>query len=58
MRERAVIGAAEMDAMSPQARADAVNAGQITSWDDVPEPFRSDVLAMAKQLGESRRARG
>lgn len=55
---RVVITAAEMDRMSPQERADAVAAGVVTSWEDVPEPFRSEVLAEARRLGEERRAGG
>jgi hypothetical protein len=50
--------AAEMDRMTPQERADAVDAALVRSWDDVPEPFRSEVLATARSLGEQRRARG
>ena len=53
-----VITAAEMDRMTPQQRADAVAAGVVTSWADLPEPFRSEVLAEARRLGEERRAGG
>ena len=49
---RKLITAAEMDTMTPQERADAVDSATIRSWDDVPEPFRSEVLATAKELGE------
>jgi hypothetical protein len=52
---RGLITAAEMDKMTPQARADAVEAGRAKSWEDVPEPFRSEVLATAVELGEQRR---
>ena len=52
---RKPITAAEMDKMTPQARADAVEAGRAKTWDDVPEPFRSEVLSTAKELGEQRR---
>lgn len=52
---RRLITAAEMDKMTPQGRADAVEAGRAKTWDDVPEPFRSEVLATAKELGEQRR---
>ncbi len=55
---RQIITAADLEKMSPQARADAVAASRVTSWDDVPEPFRSEVLAEAKRLGELRRQRG
>lgn len=55
---RTVITAAEMALMTPQQRAGAVAAGVVTCWDDVTEPFRSDVLAEARRLGEERRAGG
>ncbi len=55
---RKLITAAEMDKMTPQERADAVDSATIRSWDDVPEPFRSEVLATAKRLGERLRSRG
>ena len=53
-----VLGPAEMAAMSPQARADAVEAAIARSWDEVPEPFRSEVMGLATTLGEQRRQRG
>lgn len=52
---RKLITAAEMDEMTPQARADAVEAGRAKTWADVPEPFASEVLATAAELGEQRR---
>ena len=52
-----LVSAADMDAMTPQERADAVNASTVLSWDDVPEPFRTEVQAAARLLGEQRRAR-
>lgn len=52
-----VLGPAEMCAMNPQARADAVEAAIVRSWEDVPEPFRSEVNAIAVKLGELRRQR-
>ena len=48
---RRLITAADMDRMSPQERADAIDASLVTNWDDVPEPFRSEVLATARDLG-------
>ncbi len=54
---RELITAAQMDKMTPQERADAVESATIHSWDDVPEPFRSEVLATAKELGERLRSR-
>ena len=55
---RPMVSAADMDDMTPQQRADAVNASTVQSWDDVPEPFRSEVLQTAQELAEQRRARG
>lgn len=52
-----VVTATEMDQMSPQQRADAVAAAAAHSWEDVAEPFRSEVLATARTLGEQRRKR-
>ncbi len=52
---RNLITAAEMDKMTPQARADAVEAGRAKTWADVPEAFASEVLATAAELGEQRR---
>jgi hypothetical protein len=54
---RAIITAADMDKMTPQERADAVDASIVQSWDDVPEPFRTEVQETARRLGEQRRAR-
>jgi hypothetical protein len=50
-----IITADEMDKMTPQERADAVDSGMVQSWDEVPEPFRSEVLATATTLGQQRR---
>ena len=54
---KTIITAAEMDKMTPQERADAVAAATTRSWDEVPEPFRSEVLATATELGQQRRQR-
>lgn len=54
-KPRKTITAAKMAAMTPQQRADAVEAARAKSWDDVPEPFRSEVRATAVELGEQRR---
>ncbi len=57
MEERPFISAADMDRMTPQERADAVNASILQSWDEVPEPFRSKVFAeideLAKRFGNA-----
>jgi hypothetical protein len=51
------ITAAELEQMSPHERADAVRAGRVTSWDDVTDAFKAEVLATASELGERRRRR-
>lgn len=50
-----IITAGEMDKMTPQERADAIDSAMVRSWDEVPEPFRSEVLATASALGQQRR---
>jgi hypothetical protein len=50
-----IITAAEMDRMTRQERADAIDAAIIRSWDDVSESFRDEIFATAKMLGEQRR---
>ena len=49
---RKVITATDMDAMTPQERADA---GTVRNWDDVDPDFREEILATARQLGTQRR---
>ena len=49
---RKFYSAADMARMSPQERADAVDAATCHSWDEVPEPFRSEVMATARELGQ------
>lgn len=57
VEERRFISAADMDRMTPNERADAVNAATCLSWDEVPEPHRSKFLAeideMARRLKRS-----
>ena len=48
-----VVTAAEMDSMSPQERADAIEAGRARSWDDVPEPFRTGSFARLRNWERS-----
>jgi hypothetical protein len=52
-----VITAAEMDRMTPQERADVVDASIVRDLKDVSESFRAEIVATAKMLGEQRRAR-
>lgn len=47
--------AAEMDRMTPQQRADAVDASVVRSWDDVDPEFRERVLETARMLDAQRR---
>lgn len=51
-----IVTAAEMDRMSPQERADTVDAGTVTSWDDVNPDFRDEVFETARRLGAQRRS--
>lgn len=50
MEERKFISAADMDRMTPNERAAAVDASICRTRDEVPEPFRSKVLARAEEL--------
>lgn len=52
VEERKFISAADMDRMTPNERADAVNASFCHSWDEVPEPFRSKVLAEIDEMAK------
>ena len=52
---RKVITATDMDAMTPQERADVVDAATVRNWDDVDPDFREEILATARQLGTQRR---
>ena len=52
MQERKVITAAEMARMTPQQRADVVDASICHSWDEVPEPFRTQVMETARELAQ------
>lgn len=45
-----LITAVEMDAMTPQQRADVVDAGVVRDWADVDAAFRSRVEDRARQL--------
>ncbi len=45
-----IITAAEMDGMTPQERADAIDAGIVRSWDDVDPEFRERVTARAEEV--------
>lgn len=45
-----VITASEMDKMTPQERADAVDAAIRRDWDEVDPDFRDRALAEARKL--------
>ena len=49
---RKVITAAEMDKMTPQQRADAVDAGIVRDWSHVEPDFRERVEDRARQLAQ------
>jgi len=50
---RKVITAAEMDKMTPQERADAVDASIVHSWDEVDPKFRDRVVQRARELANT-----
>ena len=52
MQDRKFISAADMDRMTPNERAEAVIAATCHSWDEVPEPFRSKVLAEIDEMAK------
>jgi hypothetical protein len=56
MAERAglVITADEMARLSPQQRADAIEKAALRSWEEVPEPFKTEVFETAAVLGAQR----
>jgi hypothetical protein len=45
-----LVTASEMDAMTPQQRADAVDAGVVHDWADVDADFRKRVEDRARKL--------
>jgi hypothetical protein len=47
-----LITAAEMDDLTPDERAAAVNERIVTDWNDVPETFRQKVIATAHRLAD------
>ena len=50
--ERKFYSAADMARMSPKERADVVYAATCHSWDEVPEPFRTQVMETARELAQ------
>ena len=55
---RKVVSAAEMDKMTPQERADAVDAGILHDWNEVEPSFRRRVEERAQQLAARLRPDG
>ena len=53
---RKIVTAAEMDKMSPQERADVVNAGVLRDWNDVEPGFRRVVEEKAQQIAATLRS--
>jgi hypothetical protein len=51
-----IITAADMDRMSPQERADAIDASQVNDWSEVDPAFRDEVFETARELGAQRRS--
>ena len=49
---RKVITAAEMDKMTPQQRADAVDAGIVRDWSQVEPDLRKRIEDRARQLAQ------
>jgi hypothetical protein len=49
-----IVTAAEMDLMTPNERAAVVEAGIVRNLDDVPEPFRSRIIAKAHEMEAQR----
>ncbi|MEI8238957.1 MAG: hypothetical protein WCI22_06010 [Actinomycetota bacterium] len=52
---RKVVTAAEMDAMTPQQRADLIDASVVRSWDEVDPEFREQALQAARVLNAQHR---
>ena len=55
---RKFIAVSDREAMTPQERADVIDASIVRSWDEVPPAFRDRVIATARESGEQRRRRG
>lgn len=52
---RKVVTAAEMDAMTPQQRADLIDASVVRSWDEVDPEFLEQALQAARVLNAQHR---
>jgi hypothetical protein len=54
--KRKIVTAAEMDRMTPQERADAIDASVVRDWNRVPPTLRREIVATAHRLDAERRA--
>jgi len=52
--ERAILSAEELDAMTPDERAQAFRDRIVTDPDELPDEFRRKIYSRAKQLGTER----
>lgn len=52
---RKVVTADEMDKMTPQQRADLIDASVVRSWDEVDPAFRERALEAARVLNAQQR---
>jgi len=52
VEDRKFISAADMDRMTPNERADALNASVCRTWDEVPEPYRSKFSAEIDEMAK------
>ena len=52
---RKIVTAAEMEAMTPQQRADLIDASVVRSWDEVHPAFREPALEAARVLNAQQR---
>ena len=55
---RRIVTAAEMDKLTPQERADVVDASEVRSWHELPDVLKERVFETAQRLGDERRQRG
>jgi hypothetical protein len=55
---RRIVTAAEMDRMTPQERADAVDASIVRSWDELSPGFRSRIVRRAEEIVRNYRLDG
>ena len=54
--EPEILTAADLDAMTPDERADAFERRLVTDFDSLPDEFRERIVATAARLGKERRS--